>query len=173
MDVEQQKDIDLYDVKADEMPTLKCLPMVNFIGVCLLALSMIVLWSSAIENGTFSFPATPSAPTPRALILRSATDDGGGAYKFNIREGATGTLMRLPPVGHLPIVFDKLSHYNVCCHTLDRAYFVCHSVTRNIGVDCVIQQNKSTQKTFASIVVQHRDMIGAMCVLNWKYKKIL
>lgn len=164
MDLETQNDGDLYGVKADEMPALKCLPLVNFIAVCLLALGMIVLWSTAVENGTFSFTPVPS----KGLILN--TNDN--TYSFNIVGSVIGNLVRIPATGSLPIQFDRLSRYTVCCHTADRSYFVCHSVTRNIGVECVIQQNRNTKETFASIVVQHNDMVGAMCVLNWKYKKV-
>lgn len=175
-----------YDVKADELPTFKCLPMVNFIGVCLLTIAMIMLWSTSYESGVFSAAHTRQLENPSSdgLILKKGdrkdahSFESHGAYPFNIyrpenshkRNPKEGFLMRLPVRGYLPLDFERLGHYSVCCYTSDRLYFVCHSVTQNIGVECVIQKERSNNKPYASIVVQHSDMVGAMCVLNWEYK---
>ena len=169
---------DITFIKPDELPTFKCLPMVNFIGMCLLSLAMILLWSTTLERGILSEKSGQSSAVIAAegLILKKATSINN-EFPFNIYEPdkkiprKEGFLMRLPAQGYLPIDFERLAHYSVCCHTLDKSYFVCHSVTQNIGVDCVLQQEKGTKKVFASIIVQHGDMIGATCVLFWKYKK--
>jgi len=168
-------------VKADELPAFRCLPLLNFIGMCVLSLAMILLWSTSLERGH-------AVGGGDGLILKNGAAqeqhsfEVGGSFPFNIYElpadgtphgkrgHMTGFLMRLPVRGYLPLDFERLAHYSVCCHTADRAYFVCHSVTQNIGVDCVIQKEKSSNKPYASIVVQHSDMVGAMCVLYWNYK---
>ena len=157
-----------WEVPQDDFPGGKCLPICNFIWLSLLSIATVLLWSVSLDN------QNNRAAPPGLILKRDSTPvppkKEDYSYPFNLVEGLLGDIIRIPQKGTLPIEFDKLKHYYVCCHTSDRAYFVCHSVTKNIGVDCVIKKEQRSKDVYAAIIVQHPDMFGSTCVLNWEYK---
>lgn len=61
------------------------------------------------------------------------------------------------------VVFDRLLRYDVCCFV--QTYFVCRSVTRNVGVECYFAQDGTVV-----VEVNHPNMVGAKCHLIWTEK---
>ena len=150
----------------DDLPGFRCLPIFNFIWLALMSIAIVLIWSISIDS--------KQPVREKGLILKrqphyEQPTRNNTQYPFNIMNGMMGEIIRLPKTGGLPIDFGKLKHYYVCCHTSDRSYFVCHSVTRNIGIDCVIRQEKTSKLVYAAVVVQHPDMFGSTCALHWSY----
>lgn len=162
-----------WEVPQDDFPGAKCLPICNFIWLSCLSIAIVLLWSISLDNNYKHDDSRAGPDLILKRIQRRFENDKSNttmSYPFNLVGGLMGEIIRMPQKGSLPLEFDKLKHYYVCCHTADRLYFVCHSVTRNIGIDCVIRKEKTTKDIYAAIIVQHRDMFGSMCVLHWSYK---
>ena len=154
-----------WEVPQDDFPGGKCLPICNFIWLSLLSIAMVLLWSISIDQ-----PQPKSIVSPELILKKETKKEDATMFPFNLVDGLMGDIIRVPPTGTLPIEFDKLKHYYVCCHTGNRSYFVCHSVTKNIGIDCVIKKEQRSKDVYAAIIVQHPDMFGSTCVLHWEYK---
>ena len=164
-----------WEVPHDDFPGGRCLSVFSIIWLSCLSIAVVLLWSISIDKNA----ARNSTPDlilkkthPHEKFLQEKENKTMHTYPFNLVDGMMGEVIRLPAKGSLPIEFNKLAHYYVCCHTRDRSYFVCHSVTRNIGIDCVIRREKTSRDIYAAILVQHPDMFGSTCVLNWEYKSI-
>jgi len=67
---------------------------------------------------------------------------------------------RLMNISVKKTVFDRLLRYDVCCFV--QSYFVCRSVTRNVGVECFFESSGNVL-----VQVNHPNMVGARCHLIW------
>lgn len=120
-------------------------------------ISVIVVWHFVYCSlGTVvSSPMVPVIETKKDQIKREVN--------FNLvpsKEVGSGRIMNLS----LPdIEFERVLRYDVCC--FQKAYFACRSITKNLGVDCYL-----TNEKMAVIQVFHPDMVGARCTLMWTEK---
>jgi len=90
---------------------------------------------------------------------------GGGEEKQEVYEKKftllDGLEMTLEVAG---LNFSSIKHYDICCYVDN--IFVCRSVAKNVGVDCVIRKGEADNKVVAVIIIQ-RDMVGARCTFYW------
>ena len=139
------------------------LPILNFLCIVVLCIGVVILGSSHFDQRHEMRKAT------HRLILKETTSQPTlyppiHSYPFHI--SSPERTQRIPSRGTLPNMnYDCIIYYTVCCHTSDGDFFVCHSVTKNIGVEAVIERGGH-----ATIIVQHSDMYGAQCILKWEQK---
>ena len=150
------------------------LPLVNFVSIVVLGIAFVILWSSWYETRH----GTPTATTERHVRLipkdstpPSLSEGNVHSFPFNLVMAQDGErMLRVPSSGWLhPLRFGCLSHYDVCCFAPDD-FFVCRSATRNVGVEAVLHRHHDGGGgVYASVTVQHPDMLGARCVLRWTH----
>lgn len=155
--------------KADEVPAMRCLPVMNLIWLCLLSIALLILWSTSVENGAFH-------PKEERRVADQVK------YPFNVvlpredpsrsRGHGHGFVMRVPSSGYLPVgELSTVTHYRVCCSTPDKGSFVCGPGKEGsrVGVDAVLQQERMSRRVYATVLLPRLDMVGAACVLTIQY----
>ena len=121
---------------------LKWLPIINTVWLIVLTILVII----QANKTTLSQNQAPP------LILKS---QGILSIPFNLIPNVDGRILKLP-LGDL----KSITNYDVCCKI--KQYYVCRAVTKNIGVDAVVQIQQDGSFT-ADILLIHPDMTGAAC----------
>lgn len=140
--------------KADEMPTLRCLPVLNLTWLCVLSIALLILWSTSVENGTFHPPQSQKSSSlqgyPFNVVLPRVSVQRGSAFT-----------MRVPATGYLPIEdIAQIGSYHVCCRSIDRLSYGC-----NTGVVATLQQERMSRKVYAAARVDSTELVGSTCIL--------
>lgn len=130
-------------------------------------LTLGVLFLFIFGTGCPTPPTPPSSPslfpsnsgvaiTPAkdTVIVPVVEKSNKNSVSFNLVDSLF-TTVPLPDLN-----FDKLLRYDVCCY--QQAYFICRSITKNLGVDCYLTKDKT-----AVVRLFHPDMTGARCTVIW------
>lgn len=159
--------------KADEMPTIRCLPVLNLVWLCLLSIGLLILWSTSVENGTFHPPKSVAVVEPAPHRVGEPF-----IYRFNVAlprsEVGRGMRfsLRVPSTGYLPIAdLALVRSYHVCCMTVEHTHLVCaaEGESGRVGTSAILHQERISAKVYATVSMAHSDMIGATCSLLWHY----
>lgn len=116
--------------------------MLVWLGV----LTVAVLFLFIFGSGT--------ASQQQSVITPIVEKSNKNSVSFNLLD-TIFTTVALPDLN-----FDKLLRYDVCCY--QQSYFICRSVTKNLGVDCYLTKDKT-----AVVRLFHPDMTGARCTIIW------
>jgi hypothetical protein len=116
--------------------------------IWLAVITMAVLFLFIFGSGTSALPPPPLPITP--IVEKSNKN----SVSFNLLDTLV-TTVSLPDLN-----FDKLLRYDVCCY--QQTYFICRSITKNLGVDCYLTKEKT-----AVVRLFHPDMTGARCTIVW------
>jgi hypothetical protein len=116
---------------------------------------LIVIWLGVVTLGVlFLFIFGSGTTTVHTSLTPIVEKANKNSVSFNLLD----TLFTTVPIPDLN--FDKLLRYDVCC--FQQTYFICRSVTKNLGVDCYLTKEKT-----AVVRLFHPDMTGARCTILW------
>lgn len=112
---------------------------------------------TAVAVGDSSIVAKAIVPL---IEMKKESNKFDVAFNLVPEEGTKGKLMTL---ALQQMTFESVIRYDVCCYQSN--YYMCRSITRNLGVDAYLTKDKT-----AVIHVIHPDMTGARCTIMWNEK---
>jgi hypothetical protein len=143
----------------------KMLPILNFVAILILGFCVVILLAAWKRDLETRHVALTSDTTP--VVVEQKRENAPLELLFTLyppeNDSKKGMFVSIPSEQRRPL--NQMKRYEVCCVTRDADNFVCRSVSKTLGVDCVIQKHR------AVVSVQHAIMVGARCALRIWYKE--